>query len=78
MSTIFHQPPRSNFSISLMEHIDYIQESALACGITLDQAIAIYHAAALERANDLAHANGDIWDEQIAGLACLLKDIAEK
>ena len=76
MGTLHNQPARQSYDVALGEYIEYIAEQAKRYEITLDQAISIYHVAAIDRANELKRADGDIWDEQISGMGCILRDIA--
>ena len=77
MAKLHNQPVRQSYDVALGEYIEYIAEHARRYSITLDQAISIYHVAAIDRANELKKADGDVWDEQISGIGYILRDIAD-
>ena len=78
MGTVFDQPRRESLEVNEEEFTEAIQSLhrvAKKCKISLDQATEIWHVCQLKRANDLAVANGDVHDEQVAGIAGILQDI---
>jgi hypothetical protein len=54
-----------------------MQEVAEAMAVSMDQVIKVAQILEMERGHDLYRANGDAWDEQIAGIGELLKPISE-
>lgn len=75
MGTLFHQSVRKNFITTLDELNNEIQDFIKDTGHTTENAIKLLEIAELRRRNDLYQANGDAWDEQIAGICTILHDI---
>lgn len=79
MGTLFNQPKRKYQSIS-SDHLDsFIQDIASLSkkhGISVSDAIAAARVLELSRQNDLYVSNGDIFDEQIAGIGELLEKMS--
>ena len=81
MGTVFKQPPRSDYGVSismvegwLMEIIDIAKRH----NVEVTDVIEVYKSLELSRQNNLDRANGDIHDEQLSGLAELLKNVDER
>jgi bifunctional DNase/RNase len=78
MSTLFDQAPREYLRIST-EKVDEFLSDAIALAIKhkveVANVVAAKHVLELERRNDLYAANGDAFDEQLAGFGDILKDI---
>lgn len=75
MGTVFKQPVRDRHRVTardVLDHIDTMKRVAQGAGVSLDQAIAVWRVMEQARANDIAVANGDIHDEQMAGFANIL------
>lgn len=79
MGTVFSQPERKPYDVLVgaLEHSTTIAQSiAKRFALPFDSVVALMHVLELRRANDLAVANGDAWDEQISGVAEELQRIA--
>ena len=71
MGTLLNQTPRESCSISIEEflwEIDVVVMASKESGLTIDQTIKMRSILARERANELYQQNGDIHDEQMAGI----------
>jgi hypothetical protein len=81
MGTVFNQPKRDSFTISKKD-VDFFLDNALELAkkykIELSNVISAYKVLELKRKNDLSHRNGDIFDEQVAGIAEILQALSEK
>lgn len=80
MSTLFSQEPRKYHRISMSDLSDFLLDAkdlALKLKIEVKDVIAAKHALELQRTNNLYAANGDAFDEQLAGFGDILKDIHE-
>jgi len=78
MGTLFDQPPRKHFRISddeLEGWVSIALKLASEYEIGVADVIAAKAALEAERRNDLYAHNGDIFDEQIAGIGDLLQDL---
>ncbi len=79
MSTLFTQPER-DFKRAMPVHIDdflaIASELAQKHKVDVGTVVAAKHALELQRGNDLRVANGDAFDEQMAGFGEILKNIA--
>lgn len=79
MGTLFNQPERKLFRVST-DHLDSFLKDITSLskkhGIPVSDAIAAARVLELERQNDLYVSNGDIFDEQIAGIGELLEKIS--
>lgn len=80
MGTVFQQPMREYAPVTkntLLDLKDQLSEFAKEGNMSFKDAVSLYHAAELARANDLFVANGDIFDEQMAGMAKILDNMEE-
>ena len=90
MGTLQNQPPRPYMSVNvsamsstsggvtfMAEELLQMKRVAEQAGCTLDQVLQLRQIREDERRNDLYVANGDIWDEQIAGIGEILSGIAD-
>lgn len=79
MSTLFDQPNRNFYRVTSQE-IDEFIASALELSkkhdISLSEVVATKAVLELERRNDLYAANGDAFDEQIAGIGEILQSLS--
>ena len=78
MGTLYDQPPREMKSVSLQNVEYFLQDVAtLAKKHKLEKTdiIEVYKLMELSRKNDLFVANGDIHDEQMAGIGNILSSI---
>lgn len=81
MGTLFSQPERKSFAVGSRQLESALKElSALAAEhkVALADVIALKVALERERANDIRVANGDVWDEQIAGIGEILRETNER
>jgi hypothetical protein len=79
MGTLFEQPVRDRQHVTardVLDHIDTMKNVAREADISLDQAIEVWRVMEQARANNLAVSNGDIHDEQMAGIGIGLEDMA--
>ena len=80
MGTLLNQPVRKSNSIQdhhIRNAIADIRKIEKEGNFDTNQALKLYEILVHERKNDLYQANGDIWDEQIAGIGEILTDISE-
>jgi hypothetical protein len=80
MSTLFTQPPRDYKRATSVDVDDFLaiaKELALKHKIEVSDVVAAKHALELQRRNDLQVANGDAYDEQLAGFGEILNNIAD-
>ena len=78
MGTLFKQEPRNNYRVDdLPRFLEEVVKLAKQHSIQVSDVIAAKHVLELERRNNLYHAHGDAFDEQVAGIGGLLKSIAE-
>ena len=90
MGTLQNQPPRPYMSVNvsamsstsggvtfMAEELLQMKRVAEQAGCTLDQVLQLRQIREDERRNDLYVANGDIWDEQIAGIGEILSGIVD-
>ena len=80
MGTMSKQPERNDHAVSvaqLQDFIDIIAEVAKTSKVSPELVVAAARVLEMRRTNDLRAANGDIFDEQVAGLGELLERIAE-
>jgi hypothetical protein len=78
MSTLFTQEPRNYHRILMSDIDDFLSDAkdlALKLKINVADVIAAKHALELQRQNNLYAANGDAFDEQLAGFGDILRDI---
>lgn len=78
MSTLFTQAPREFNRIAFDDLDDFLVDAlklAEKYDVTVADVIATKHALELKRKNDLYVANGDAFDEQLAGFGEILKEI---
>lgn len=79
MGTLFNQPVRDYRRVS-SDHLDSFLTDIAALskkhGVSVSDAIAAARVLELARRNDLYVSNGDIFDEQMAGLGELLEKIS--
>jgi protein-disulfide isomerase-like protein with CxxC motif len=76
VGTVFKQPVRDRHHVTardVLDHIDTLKAVAQEAGISLDQAIEVWRVMEQARANNIAVANGDVHDEQMAGFASILE-----
>lgn len=76
MGTLFSQPPRDYKSVTEYKLLGIAEACEMLVkrkGVSFDQALQIYEIAEIARRNDLFATNGDIWDEQIAGIGQILE-----
>jgi len=78
MGTLFKQEPRRSHDIDI-EYIDHFLGQAVKLAkkhkISVGDVMKAYKVAEAKRANDLYMANGDAFDEQIAGIGELIRSI---
>lgn len=75
MGTLFEQPVRDRQHVTardVLDHIDTMKAVAQEANISLDQAIEVWRVMEQARANNLAVANGDVHDEQMADFGHML------
>ena len=80
MGTIFEQPARESQRLIKDEYIFFIermQDVSATKKISFDQALKVAEILERRRTNDLYHVNGDVFDEQMCGLATLIKSFDE-
>lgn len=78
MGTLFKQEPRNDYRVDdLSQFLEEAVKLAKQHSIPISDVIAAKHALELERRNNLYRANGDAFDEQVAGIGELLKSMAE-
>lgn len=80
MGTLFNQPVRKWLEYNdqdIINFIEQIQEISKKTKLSVDQIINIYEIKELTRKNDLFVQNGDIHDEQMAGIGELFKKLNE-
>lgn len=78
MGTLFKQEPRNDYRVDdLPEFLEEAVKLAKQHSIPVSDVIAAKQALELERRNNLYRANGDAFDEQLAGLGEIVKSIAE-
>lgn len=78
MGTLFNQPVRQRVPVTeanLTNFIESLKKMAKQTGLSIDQIIKAAEIKEKERANDLYVSNGDIHDEQMAGIGELLNGI---
>lgn len=79
MGTLFNQPERRFLRVS-RDHLDSYLRDIVSLSkkhdISVSDAIAATRVLEIERQNDLYVSNGDIFDEQMAGLGELLEKIS--
>jgi len=78
MGTLFHQEPRRPLRFNgpkgctenqrIVDFIDLLKETAKVHKLTINQTLKVMEILSNERRNDLYYENGDIHDEQMAGL----------
>jgi hypothetical protein len=79
MGTLFEQLPRKDRKVSHSDLDAFLREAVSLSkihNITVTEVIAAKKALELERRNDLYLANGNIFDEQIAGIGELLQQLS--
>jgi hypothetical protein len=79
MSTLFDQPQRKFYTVNFSEIDEFLSSASKLSkkhGISITEVIAAKTALELERRNDLYAANGDAFDEQIAGIGELLQALS--
>lgn len=79
MGTLFDQPVRKNLKISdssIYDLLSAVKQHASEHELTIDQVLQAYKIKELERKNDLLVNNGNIYDEQMAGLGGILQEIS--
>lgn len=80
MGTLYEQPERDYRHVALHEvisDIKTIKTVAKEGGITFDQALRVFELMETKRRNDLFVDNGDIWDEQIAGIGMCIDKLTD-
>jgi len=80
MGTLLNQPVRKSNSIQdhhIHNAIADIRKIEKEGDFDTNQAIKVYETLVLERKNDLYQANGDVHDEQLAGIGEILTDISK-
>ena len=78
MGTIYDQPVRQSLTVSTHDLEAKITSYRLVAGKTqcpFEMVVAIADICERERTNNLYQHNGDVHDEQMAGIAELLKDL---
>ena len=71
MGTITDQPERDPNHVTatdVLDRIDIMNSVAREANVTFDQAVAVWRVMEQARSNNLAVANGDVHDEQMAGM----------
>ena len=80
MGTLFDQPVRQHHWIeeshidSALDNIEYIIKKRK---MSVSEAVSVLSLLQHQRQNNLYQANGDIWDEQMAGFGELIRSIYE-
>ncbi|MGC4241138.1 MAG: hypothetical protein QM686_02760 [Herbaspirillum sp.] len=80
MGTLYDQLPRDYKTVDLGQIDDFLADAVKLAsnhGISVADVIAAKHVLELERANGLRVANGDAFDEQIAGIGLILDGIRD-
>jgi hypothetical protein len=78
MGTLFDQPERDQHRVRSDYVHGFLAEASKIAkehGIEVRDVIAAKHALEIERANDLRAADGNVFDEQIAGIGEILSGI---
>lgn len=75
MGTLFKQPPRDDHHVFPEAWLDRVLALSMKHSMSVENVISTLHVAEMSRRNDLLHANGDAWDEQVAGIGELLVDL---
>lgn len=78
MGTLFNQSPRLEREYYELGSINDIKELAEKTNLSFDQVVNALHFLELRRKNDLYVSNGDIHDEQMAGIGLLLQQLIER
>jgi len=78
MGTLFHQEPRRPLRFcnpkgctdhhKIVDFINVVKETSKEYGLTIDQTLKVMEILSNERRNNLYYENGDIHDEQMAGM----------
>lgn len=80
MGTLFNQSVRNGFYCYDVESITFeigkIERIVEKTGFTIPQVIEVCKMLEMRRQNDLYKANGDIFDEQMAGFGEIARDLA--
>ena len=80
MGTLFKQDPRKSFNVSksdVEEFLEEVKTVARESNINIPDVIETYRVLENRRRNNLYHYNGDVFDEQIAGIGEIFKDFVE-
>lgn len=79
MGTLFNQSIRKEFKVTDIQMYDMLSEAKRVANqhdLTVDQVLLAFKIKQLERKNDLMVSNGNIHDEQMAGIGNLLSIIS--
>jgi sugar phosphate isomerase/epimerase len=76
MGTLYSQPVRNRYEFDLERWIEHAIKLAAELGISVAVVVAAKAAIEQERTNDLYAANGDVFDEQVAGIGLEMQAIA--
>lgn len=74
MGTLYDQPPRKHHHEDGRKWLEHMKGLAQESNLSVDQVIAALSVREAIRRNNLYVDNGDIWDEQIAGIGHILRD----
>ena len=80
MGTLFEQRPRSPFEVTPSTLESFLKDATVLAakyGISVADVIAAKKVLEIERRNNLYMANGDTFDEQMAGLGSILNVVAQ-
>lgn len=78
MGTLFNQPVREYYAIDkrkTLNFIEQVKEISKETGLTEELVIKAFEIKEMERKNDLFVVNGNIHDEQMAGIGELIKEL---
>ena len=81
MGTLYNEPPRKYFDIDfkyVKSDCEEIKKIAKETGLSIADVIEVYKIKTQNRSIDCYVANGDIWDEQMAGFGELFKSFNAK
>jgi hypothetical protein len=79
MGTLFDQPVRKDLKVSdssMYDLLSAVKRHASEHDLTVDQVLQAYKIKELERNNNLIVSNGNIYDEQIAGIGEILREMS--
>ena len=80
MGTLFNQPERGHQWVQpddVTNEIEEMKKIARSTGVSLDQVIKVRAILEQERRNNLYKTNGDVFDEQMAGIGHLFNSLID-